>query len=611
MFLVNYFYQKPTATATGPSIDTTHEQKWLNSLEKQIAQKPAFELNWIKNLHEYLIKSNIPSTHPLHEKIAAITSKHPHLKNHITASPHELNAPKELPSSSSAQEIPHIEGCKLEGKYSLNTCKEILKAQGSQFKEIILHEVDDEILALIVTLCPTITSLKINTADRMALYLTDAGINSIASLKCLTIFEFNCWVAFSNLSTAFTALLSTPAFRDQLKELKIIAQVVFEPGMAAIGQFKQLTRFEMETVGITTKDLLTLLQSKTLSATLEKLTVITNDPPQYLSITDDMLAALTKYTNLKEINLGSNWQISEPNLLKFLDAKQNLQGITLRQLPITPNMAAKLQNMTQLSTLHFDDCSQLFVHDFCNLLNNKNNATDLFLGQAGGLFDQESTHDMAMTELSQLPNLKILNLAGMGGWSSDFDRFCTAPSMIHNIQELYLSNTQLPDRSLANIRNLQALTTLRIDNCPAFNDDTLQSLFDSPLKNQISTLQLSKVSITENSWQWLNAMPLLQKLLIANCFAISMAGRDAFFDLENLQKNLTVLLLDSFLFRDGTAPKLAAFNALNLLIVFNNSFLTKVGESTIENLETHSNGRLHTEIWYGEDDNIFRIFKDR
>lgn len=602
--LYNYWFPKTIpSTVTSTSSMDQKDARWLAAVSARLSQTGAIESRYFRYLQNRLAQINVPADHPLLQKIQAIQSKHPLLKS--------LPQSSESTSTSTCETtdtLPGIQGNKLVGNFPLDVLKNIIKTQGAQFDEIVLNDVDDDLLALIAAVRPTLAGLRIITANRRADNFTDAGLNTLASLKNLTVLEINSWLAWLS-PQGLENFLGTPSLQSGLTELTIYNPNLSDKGLAAIASFKALKSLEFESVFITSQGLLTLFQSPNLKTSLEKICIITNSNAGInLSINDGVLASLSTYDKIQDINLGTDWKITEPNFLSFLDSKKNLLKLNLRGTALSPEAAAKIEAMGALTSLSLNDCSKLWVGDFCNLLKNKDNVTLMSLAKAGGLLNQEYETKLALDQLSKLPHLNILYVSGSSMWNDDFDAFCIAPEMQNHLNEFYLTGAITEARSLGNLKNLHSLTVLRIDNCPKFNDDALKAIYESPLKDQLTTLQLNKVSITERSFQWINNSSSLKKLLIADSYAFSEVGRAQFFDLQNLQKNLTVLLLDDFPFPDAIVPKLAAFTSLQLLIIFNNNLLSRDGAEALSKMEDNSQGTLHVEVWYGDDDNVYRLF---
>lgn len=126
----------------------------------------------------------------------------------------------------------------------------------------------------------------------------------------------------------------------------------------------------------------------------------------------------------------------------------------------------------------------------------------------------------------------------------------------------------------------------------------------------MTTVQLKDVAITQNSFKYLNDAASLKTLLLANCFAITKEGWAQFFDLANLQKNLTMLLLDRFASPDSMADKFDKFLNLKRLAIINQPLdVTEIYK--LYDRQTNSGGQFDFIYWMGPDDDgvLYRFLK--
>lgn len=592
MQVILNLFNNTAATATTP------EQKviqWLDYVHKILSKFNAIELHQLSYIENRIKELNAPADHPLVKKVQEFRSRHPSLKPLNSAKP-EIE--QNLAASTQLMQIPRIRGKVLNVKCSLDATKSVISGK-NKFTEINLYDVDDMVLGLIALCHPNLETLRINTAEHFAFNFTDEGLRSIAKLQKLRILEITTWGSEAT-KKGFEELLSTPALQNNLRELTLCHNWITDKALNEIAGFKSLESLEFETTAMTTQGLLTLFQSASLKTTLRKIKVVTDDDPSKVSFNDAMLNTLANYKALQVINIGSNWQITEPNLLQFLEAQKNVLCLYLRGLALSPAVAAKIGEMNAMKILRVTDCSKLSTAAIGALLHNKSNITHMSLNKV---------EDLAVDVLANLPKLNVLYLSGCGMWNDEFDKFCSAPEMKKHLKELYLTDFPIvAAASLGNIKNLGALTVLRVDGCRKFNDDALRAILESPLKNQLTTLQLKDVTITEKSNKYLNDAANLKKLLLANCYAFTEEGQAQFFDLTNLQKNLTVLVLDDFLFPDAMVKKLEAFTSLTRFCIWNNYLLTDAGAQELYNRQDNSGGRLDLVIGGGDDGSIYSLF---
>jgi hypothetical protein len=437
--------------------------------------------------------------------------------------------------------------------------------------------------------------------------LTDAGLISLAQLGNLKSLTLNCWNAVYLTQDGIDKLLKSLQGKQGLEELTLIHPYLSDAALSVLGQCKTIKSLTLKGGAmLSISGLEKLIQSSCLKATLAHFHVVAKYDRKLIAISDALLGSLSSCSQLKSLSLEGDWQVTEPQVLKFLEASKKLSRIVLRGLPITDAIAEKIGKYDQLNSLSLSDCSKLTLDGYLNLLMNKDFLAHLELGNAIELANIGRLDKVPFLVLSKLPTLSSLTLSGCTNVRSvDFSVFCNSEEMIKNLKKLSITGfTKVDSNSLGEISLLVNLNTLHIDNCPWFNSDALESFTKSNISYNLEELYLNKVAITDYCITRLNKFTNLKKLMLGNCYALTegriFEGREALFDLE-IKTQLIGLALDHYLFADKHAELFANFTALQVLWVFNNSELTEQGLQSLEQIKNNRGTTFNFVVEYGDE----------
>lgn len=410
-----------------------------------------------------------------------------------------------------------------------------IAANGSQWQEVILDDVDDDMLASIAKNCTQLSTLRIFQKTFGSQNFTDAGLQHIAIIPLLDTLELSVWNALSISSVGLQRLLSQPKIQAGIKNLTIVTFMIGDSHLAIISQFPNLVSLSLQTCYFTPQGLTTFLQASAMKNSLQALNIAT-EADWGLSYSPDVLTALAGLTRLNSLGLTGGWTIADQDLIVLLSAKPGCTSLNISGYTISQPILDQVTKMTCLQNLSMADCSK--VTDFSNFVQAQINLQTLLIGNSN--FQDE--HLAVVSTYSNLSSLSLINSCIYQG----LKEFCSAPNMIKNLQYFYLSgSTEITSRSLGNLKNLSALNTLRIENVSYFNDETLNELSspNSSLGTNLTTLELTGVSISDRTVQNFSKLSKLSTLMLANTYAVTKHGMQLFMSNKTLQKQFSRLYL--------------------------------------------------------------------
>jgi hypothetical protein len=410
-----------------------------------------------------------------------------------------------------------------------------IAANGSQWQEVILDDVADDMLASIAKNCTQLNTLRIFQKSFGSQNFTDAGLQHIAIIPLLDTLELSVWNALSISSVGLQRLLCQPKIQAGIKNLTIVTFMIGDSHLAIISQFPNLVSLSLQTCYFTPQSLTTFLQASAMKNSLQALNIST-EADWGLSYSPDVLTALAGLSRLNSLGLTGGWTIADQDLIALLSAKPGCASLTISGYPISQPILDQVTKMTSLQNLSLSDCSK--VTDFSNFVQAQINLQTLLIGNSN--FQDE--HLAVVSTYSNLNSLSLINSCIYQG----LKEFCSAPNMIKNLQYFYLSgSTEITSRSLGNLKNLSALNTLRIENVSYFNDETLNELSspNSSLGTNLTTLELTGVSISDRTVQNFSKLSKLSTLMLANTYAVTKHGMQLFMSNKTLQKQFSRLYL--------------------------------------------------------------------
>ena len=181
--------------------------------------------------------------------------------------------------------------------------------------------------------------------------------------------------------------------------------------------------------------------------------------------------------------------MTDTYLQSLLQAKTALTSSDLEGVTITPAVAAKIGALGNLVYLNLGDCSQLGEADYNTILSGKDNLKTLSFDNALYLTDDN------IPTICQLKSLSSLALLHCSYLYKGIDALCNSPGMQSQLSTLHVShNKVIPCQSFSQICQLKGLSTLRIDSCPQFNDESLKALSYSSLQNTFNDFRAQRRS---------------------------------------------------------------------------------------------------------------------
>lgn len=460
---------------------------------------------------------------------------------------------------------------------SIEDTQKALEALEGKLDAIELCLVNDDLMAFIAQKFPQLKTFKLvgSQAGWMWHDFTDKGLESIAQLKGLESLTIDAWMQLIQISyEGFTKLISQPEFAAQLKELKIRTFFFVDEAMPALAKYKQLQSLYIGAAWIKEPALMTLLQSSTLKKSVTDFTFFNS---QDVALSDNTLSKLKDFASLEHLALCegalvTDWKVSDPVLIAFLEAQKKLKTLDLRGPVIKDPIAEKIGQMAQLEVLRLGDCSEVTRENGWKLLlGGKIKLAHLDIANAQQLDENN------MPYVSQLP-LSFLSIDNGGMWVSSkwMEALCTSPAMQKNLKTLRLTGlTELKTGAYEYLQTLENLTSLKLNQSHWFNRDALDFLSKTSLAKTLKTLELVETGFDDNCIPLLPKFKVLQNLLLGSCYALTKQGRWLLLNGPYGRQLLKVFGVDGF---DSTVDDwtaLANFYNLTFAIISNSLQLSQ------------------------------------
>lgn len=537
MFGILSYFSSSSQPATETILINGKRNFVLESYAK-IVQSPLFEraepehLDHIKRVFAHY---RLPFSHPVHKKVNDAIAKSPlaALRKADTTRLERLRD-KMLTHKHSSSPTVFVQNCQ-----TTSDVKKAIAKDGAQWQELVLNDVDDDMMALIAKTCTQLTTLRIiertNSEDSK---FTDSGLMNIANIPKLDTLELSIWTSIGISGVGLQQLLSQPKMQTNITDLTVVTYLMGDAILSVLGQYNSLQSLTVQTTGFTAQGVTAFLQTAPIRHSLQSLNIAMNTCWGSI-FSPEVLTALAGLSWLTNLTLNGGWTITDQNMLTFLKAKPVLNTLGISGYTISQPVIEQVATMSSLQSLTLGDCSK--VTQFTDLVKGQTNLNALSLGNVTYL------SDIDLGNISNYPQLTSLALLNATNLCCEFDGFCNSPMMRNNLQSLYLSgNSNIPSKSMGLLRNLDNLTTLRMENMSYFNDDTLHMLTDhsSTLKNKMSTLELSGVSISDSSMSKFSDFGKLTTLMLVNTYAVTKGGMETFLQDSWLQKQLLQLYLN-------------------------------------------------------------------
>lgn len=431
--------------------------------------------------------------------------------------------------------------------------KAYLEAHGSEFTEVSLFYVDDDLLQTVKDHCPNLTSFLLNS-DYFLEKLSDVGLQTIGTFAQLSKLEFNCFWAVSTSSAGIRAMLHG---QTNVEELSVLG--VDDASLNIIAEFPHLKRLTFFSYNATAAGLEAFIASGTLQQTLTALDIGLDDA----SFTDTFMQSLANYTQLTELSLTGKNSATTQNTVALLGALVNLTKLQLSGMPVHSPMVAPIGQMQNLTTLNLANCASLgkkHKSDYKNLLVNLKNLQSLTLGRA-------MNFTYAQVHLIDKLSLKELSLADTVLLDYGVQKLCDSTTLQKSLESLMLINESSIDNDGFEPISKLSLKTLCLQRCPLFNDTSMVGLMKGNLAANLEALELEKVSLSDATVQLLEKCPKLNTLMFVSNNAVTMNGMTTLLKLQPFFKTLKRLYLAEVTITKDMVPLFANFENIQSLLI--------------------------------------------
>ncbi len=456
-----------------------------------------------------------------------------------------------------------------------------LRPVSGKLESIEIGFPNDKLIAFISDNFPNLKSLVIKEKLNWWYWntwedFTDKGLESFAKLQHLKRFDLmNASLLYSVTRKAFEKLLSTPHFTANLEELNLEFLGVSDTCLPIIASYQQLKHLYIS-VNMIGGDLTALLKSPSLQKSLSYFSFYNQS-----FLDDNSFKQLQKFSSLQHFSiqgeypgytdLSSRWKVSEPVFLQFLESQKKLISLTLQDPSINDAIADKLHQMSGLTHLSLADCSKVYTDDWKRVLADKTNLTSLDIGKIASI-------DLSL--MSSLP-LKFLSLEFKEySLLFGYEEFCRSKSIQDTLTTLHLSGMQfMGSGGFQPLVQLTNLTALRLDKCPHFNNDALESIL--PLSDSLETLELGLVPLDDRSLKMFSQLKKLRNLYLAT-WGWTQEGREALLQDEFLKKNIQCIETKNFPYNDEQAFQFMQFKNIQVLILDSAIKMSDEGETSLK-----------------------------
>lgn len=431
--------------------------------------------------------------------------------------------------------------------------KAYLEAHGSEFTEVVLCFVDDDLLQTVKDHCPNLSSFVLNS-DYLLEGLTDTGLQTIGSFPLLSKLEFNCFWA---VSTSDAGVLSMLQGQTNVEELSILG--VNDAALSLIAEFPRLKRLTFFSYNATTAGLEAFMASGSLQQTLTALDMGVDEA----AFSDTFMQNLAKYVQLTELSLSGKNSATTQNTVALLQALVNLTKLQLSGMPVHSPMVAPIGQMQNLTTLNLANCTSLgkkHKSDYKHLLLNLKNLQSLTLGRA-------LNFTYAQVHLIDKLSLKELSLADTMLLGYGVQKLCDSATLQKSLESLMLINeTSIDNEGFEPLSKL-SLKTLCLQRCPLFNDTSMTGIMKGNLAANLEALELEKVSLSDATIHLLEKCPKLNTLMFVSNNAVTMDGMTTLLKLEPFFTNLKRLYLAEVTITKDMVPLFANFENIQSLLI--------------------------------------------
>lgn len=398
-------------------------------------------------------------------------------------------------------------------------------------EEVVFKDVNDDLLKKAFTQYPQLSSLTVRRRlDESDQEITDKGIIAIGGIPSLTKLELFLRSSFYITPERMNDLLRHTSVGNRITELALHSWTVTDESLGFVEQFANLTKLNIRSESVTAFGVLGLIRNLGSREKLKKLELYTGccDRQVY---TEEFVQSFVDYTQLSELSLEGGWRVDRPILVNLATQLTCLNRLELHDYPILPADVAAFQTLTGLKDLRLENCFELKEKSFADFIRFNTSLNSLYLGKASSILDQ---HVSALLDRN-LRSLALRDCKKLAKILSD--------KRLSTLTQLHLSgNDRFESDSFAPLAELTNLCRLRLESCERFNDISMKALTDGPLASYLETLELHRVSISDEGMNYLDKFVALRELKVGHTFSVTSRGVATL--LKKIGPQLTKLYLD-------------------------------------------------------------------
>lgn len=439
------------------------------------------------------------------------------------------------------------------GHSTIAEAQSFIAAHGNELRAIKLTNVDDDLLQTIKDHCPNLQSFSIVSFYFLE-HLTDTGMQIIANFPKLSSLTFEAYWLMDVSSDGMVAMLNG---QSSCEELRIVN--VDDAAINAISQFTQLKKLHISYFeDVSSSSLEALVGSDSLLQTLTSLVLQANGA----HLTNTFVQSLSQYTKMQTLHLSGLWSAKKSSVESLLQALSGLIELELSHLEIDTEHAALIGQMQNLTSLALSNCRLLGSKkdDYKMLLANLKNLTELHLGQAENFTYEECHH------ITKLP-LRYLRLSGTTLSNIGLEILCNSKTLQKSLKSLALIDESSIDNVGFGPLQKLALTTLRLENCPWFNDTSMNLIMDGNLPKNLERIELEKVFLSDATMTSFAKCLKLHTMMFVNNNAVTINGIKVLLKSKPLWKSLQNLYLGEVVVTKDMVPLFGAFKNLQSLLI--------------------------------------------
>jgi hypothetical protein len=447
--------------------------------------------------------------------------------------------------------------------------EQLAKCPSEFIEEMNLDYIDDELLQMVGKSCPNLKILRIkprldNDSEMSAIKISHKGLDALKGLSRLEYFEWKLWHAIFDAENGFIDLI---LHLPHLKTLKLSHPYVTDKVLQAIGQCNQLSILHLQTSFTTSEGYIQMLQSPTLQRSLLELDLDIETNSWYTKYSDTFIQALLSLSSLHCLHL--NFQVVRPHfsataLAEMLEKHKTLQSLSLGGFDFANELSEQISSMEDLKQLRLMDCLYFKIHDFVNLLKNKEKLQHLALYKLW----LRSDGDVLFETIGRLPALKELHLTDIPFLTTGFGAL--AASRSRQLEKLSISSAScFPVAQWHELAKIANLTTLKIYASAGFNIEAFAAFIQGPSSQTILRLELDGLQSIEMSEKFISMIKQLSQLkhLLLGLYSWQDHSFKKLIDDDFLRENLVTLCLDEISTMDEDWSPVEKYKKLKAVVL--------------------------------------------